>query len=133
MRASTWLALNHGATGIVYYAMKEILAPGMPKYEWDLRKTPLWDEIRRETAKIRKYQDILLSGAGPIAMATRGPIDAAAWQLEGRTLIAVVNLVDVPVEGYVNLGPLAGGAAPRASWKRVSIPPFGVVIESGRD
>lgn len=102
LRAMTWIGLNHGARGIVFYALHEILYPGSPDHKWDLRRTDLMAEIRREAKEIRSLEPYLLEGT-PVKVSTGGPLDATWWQRERGGLVSVVNLDDHTTRGWLRL------------------------------
>lgn len=104
LRAMTFIGLNHGARGIVYYTVHEILDPSTPDHKWDLRRTPLWAEIARETAEMRDLSSFLLSPAGPRPLPLAGPFDGAVWEDgQGNVLVCVVNVTAEPADAPVRL------------------------------
>lgn len=125
LRASLWLALNHGARGNVFYAMHEILTPGAPNHEWDLRKSPLWEEIRRHSKDVHLLSTALLQGEGPIGLPARGPFDAALWR-GATSLIAVVNVSDQEAAGRVFVGDER--VATSGAWIEMKLPAYGVSL-----
>jgi len=137
MRASTWLALNHGARGVVWYAMHEILNPDSRDQRWTLRDTDLWPEIARETGEIRAAENWLLRPEGPTSLPTRGSLDAALWRDGKRTFVCVVNISGDEAVGWIYFGDhpprlvacTGSDATPqeiRYGWMQLNLPAHGV-------
>ena len=108
----TWIALVHGARGIVYYAGHEILDPEAPDHRWDLGRSPLFEEIRREAAELEALEPWLASPEGPERPAGSGPLECALWKGPRGTLVAIGNPTGEPLAGAVSLGPAAREARP---------------------
>lgn len=123
LRAMTFIGLNHGARGIVYYTVHEILDPSTPDHKWDLRRTPLWAEIARETAEMRDLSAFLLSPAGPRPLPLAGPFDGAVWEDgQGNVLVCVVNVTAEPADAPVRL--------PWADVELLRVAPNGPVVDA---
>lgn len=142
LRAMTWIALNHGARGIVYYALHEILDPASPDHQWDLRRSPLWQEITRETSELRGLEPFLVHGEGPRHITAGGSIDAALWDNPaGGVLVSLVNTSDreadallaVSVSGLRDVRVLPDGPTVRMSAGAIALrlPPYGVLLLQG--
>lgn len=106
LRAMTWIALIHGARGVVYYVLHEILDPGSPGGRWDLRRSPLWEGIRAEAAELRALQGFLLLPEGPERLLFDGPVEGAIWKGPQGALVALVNPLPEVVTVQLDLGPL---------------------------
>jgi hypothetical protein len=144
LHASSWIALHHGARGIVYYSLHETLYPQGKDLQWNLRDTPLWDAVRDDVRQIRAVEPYLVAG-GPQPVRTVGSFDAAWWPLPAGkgALLSVVNLDDHPQQGglvvpadVMALRPLVGGDTirPQAGGLILSLPPYGVgLFVSGGD
>lgn len=62
LRAETYLALNQGANGILFYALVEIMnMDSPPGYAWFLPKTSLSAEVKKLTKEIKGLSRVLLS------------------------------------------------------------------------
>lgn len=139
LHAMTWIALNHGALGIVYYAMREVLDPDATDFQWDLRRTPLWDEITRETAEVHGLETFLLQPGARSRIPAGASIDASMWVAgNGEVLISLVNLSDRESEVLLNLPasdlnrlhilPHGPTVAPHNGTLALRLPPYGVIL-----
>ncbi|MEW6282025.1 MAG: hypothetical protein AB1758_25700 [Candidatus Eremiobacterota bacterium] len=107
LRCMNWIALNHGARGIVYYSLKEVLAPGFPEHRWNLLSSPLAEMIRRQSAELMALSPFFLAPQGPVPVDLDGPVDAAVFQDgRGQLLLSLVNVSDRAVSGTLILGRL---------------------------
>jgi hypothetical protein len=139
LRAMTWIALNHGARGVVYYTVHEILDPDSVDHKWDLRRTPLWAEIAKETAELGEVRDFLLHEGGPTRLASRPPFDSGVWDDgRGNVLIAIVNTSDAEAEAFMSLPPevhdvqVSASAPPLEGKVALRVPAYGVLLMRGR-
>lgn len=103
LRAMNWIALIHGARGIVYYTLHDILDPQAADRRWELRRSPLWEEIRRQSTELRALEPWLLSPGGPERPRLGSPLESALWRLPEGDLLAVVNPTDRPLVGALSL------------------------------
>lgn len=143
LHAMTWIALNHGAQGIVYYTLHEILDPAARDndFKWDLRRTPLWAEISREAKEMSALQRFLLRPQSREKLfALRGTIDGNAWvDDKGTALVALVNVTDstsdaqlrIPVD-HLRIYPEGPEIFPQEGTIGVRLPPYGVLLLTGR-
>lgn len=92
-----YLALINGAKGIFWYSMHD---PG-----WDLSKTPLWARMRELNAATAEAGKLVTEGQPrpPVAV-DNAALQAAAWDLDGRTQVLVTNPTPEPQTATVNLG-----------------------------
>ena len=122
LRAMTWVGLSHGARGVVYYTVHESLDPAASDHAWDLRRTPLWGEIRREADEMRALAAFLTASSGARPLGLVQPLDGAWWDDGGgNVLMAVVNISNAPHAGRVRL--------PFADLREVRVVPAGVGVE----
>lgn len=101
-----WLAINHGARGIIYYAQVENLWPHSPDLKFHLEKSPLYGAITELNAGIRLVEPVLLSNE-PAPPATLldddGSLDVKTWSLRGETYVSVVNVTGAAVTARVQV------------------------------
>lgn len=96
-KAMVYLALNHGAKGIMFYALVEILNKDgdPPEYLWHLEKSNLKDTVIEIASDLKKLGPIFLSTEKPdISVKTDKnlPIDIAVFSHNGKTYISAVNM-----------------------------------------
>ena len=109
-RCQTWLAINHGAKGVIYFqAQYSRNAPGLAL------GTPY---LARE---VERLKPVLLYGERRlIATAPCDGMDAAAWQHEGETYVVGVNYTNAPIEVEIDVGaPVHGTRHVFAEGRRV--------------
>lgn len=96
LRCMDWLAINHGAKGILYAYLKD--------GDWNLMDSPLAEAIRRQASEFSALEPFL-TGDGPVGVELEGPVDAAMFRdSKGRALLSVVNVSDLPTSGELSLG-----------------------------
>ncbi|MCE7873511.1 hypothetical protein DYH09_24500 [bacterium CPR1] len=96
LRCMDWLALNHGAKGILYAFLEE--------GDWKLLDSPLAEAVRRQATEISALEPYL-TGEGPVGVDLEGPVDAAIFRdPRGRALLSVVNVSDRNTTGELSLG-----------------------------
>lgn len=91
LRAMTWISLIHGARGVVYYVLHDILDPNSADHKWELRRSPLWEGIQAEARELGSFQDWLLLPEGPERLLFDGPVEGAIWRRPAGSLVALVN------------------------------------------
>ena len=107
----------------MYYTVHEILDPSTPDHKWDLRRTPLWAEIARETAEMADLSAFLPSPAGPRTLPVPGSFDGAAWEDgQGNVLVCVVSVGTAEANAVVSL--------PWNDVRQLRVRPDGPVIEA---
>lgn len=131
LRAMTWIALIHGARGVVYYVLHDILDPNSADRKWELRRSPLWAGIQGEAAELSALREWLLLPEGPERLVFDGPVEGAIWRRPGASLMALVNPLPVTAAVQVDEGPLAtwpdlqsAGPGPVL----VRLPPYGTAL-----
>lgn len=91
-----YLSLINGAKGIFWYSMHD---PG-----WDLSKTPLWARMKELNTETARLGNLVLTGQPLPAVTGDNPdVQAAAWELEGRTQVLVTNPTDKPQTATLKL------------------------------
>lgn len=91
------LALINGARGIFWYSMHD---PG-----WDLSKTPLWERIKELNSETARLGELVITGEPlPPVTVDNNDIQAAAWELDGRTQVLVTNPTPEPRVATLTLG-----------------------------
>lgn len=105
LRAMTWISLIHGARGIVYYVLHDILDPNSADHKWELRRSPLWAGIQAEARELSALQEWLLLPEGPERILFEGPIEGAIWRRPGGSLVALVNPLPEQAMVQLEVGP----------------------------
>jgi hypothetical protein len=109
VRAMTYLAINHGANGIVYRDFSS-LRPFFDQSDasWDIRKVPeLWDRIPELNGELNSLSGYFLDGrfgGKKITFVPDGFIDCGIWSDGSSLLLIAVNVYDGEVEGKFLLG-----------------------------
>ncbi len=104
VRAMTYLALIHGAGGIVYRDFSS-RRPYFNEADatWDIRKVPeLWEEIPRLNGELAELSSFFTNGrrdAGGISTEERGYVDYGCWELGDRRLLIAVNVYGGDIDG----------------------------------
>lgn len=105
LRAMTWISLIHGARGVVYYVLHDILDPNSADHKWELRRSPLWAGIQAEARELAALQEWLLLPEGPERILFEGPVEGAIWRRPGGSLVALVNPLPEPCAVQLDVGP----------------------------
>ncbi len=109
VRAMAYLAVNHGAMGIIYRDFSS-QRPFFDQSDasWDIRKVPdLWDRISDLNRELGSLSGFFLggrSGGRKISFVPEGYIDCGIWSDETGLLLIAVNAFDGEVEGKFLLG-----------------------------
>lgn len=112
-KCMAYLAMNHGTKGVCWF----LHVP--PELRNGVRQHPdSWNRIGSLNRRLRELAPTYCLGRCLIRK-TAGPLDVAAFEYEGRTLVSIVNPTDKPVSDVRIDVP---GLPPC----KVSLPPFGV-------
>jgi hypothetical protein len=135
LRAMTWLALARGARGLMFYSLRDVLYPGNPEHRWDLLRSDLAEEVRRECAEVAELAPYLWGEARPLPAA--GGLQAARFQAPQGGLLVLVNPSPAPLRSAVFLGtevetawlyPEGTAVALAQGALAVELPPYGVAL-----
>lgn len=93
LRFMTYQAVNHGAKGIIFYALHEILNPKAKDYKWYLKDSVLWDEVKKLTYQLKELSCVILSDNKPkIKIKYNANLDCKVWNYNGKEYLIAINM-----------------------------------------
>lgn len=105
MEALAYLALVHGADGLVWYSYNIPDSPGAQAYRLPQDAPELWAALPKLNLHLRWLAPVLLEGEREtLPSAAEGAIQMAQWEYQGSRYIVAVNVTN---RGLVTLLPLA--------------------------
>jgi len=95
VRAMTYLALVHGATGLIYYGYDIPSFPGTKAFKLPNDAPGLWAELSNINQQLRWLAPVILQGEWRLLPpASGGDLHLAMWQYQGGNYIIAVNTSD---------------------------------------
>jgi len=104
VRAMTYLALVHGATGLIYYGYDIPSFPGTKAFKLPEDAPELWTELSRINQQLCWLAPVILQGKHRLLPSVSGgQLDLATWQYQGSNYIIAVNTANSAVVAEFSL------------------------------
>jgi len=104
VRAMTYLALVHGATGLIYYGYDIPSFPGTKAFKLPEDAPELWTELSTINQQLRWLAPVILQGERRLLPpVSGGELHLATWQYQGSDYIIAVNTANSAVVAEFSL------------------------------
>lgn len=122
LRAMTYLALMHGANGLIFYGYQIPAYPNTKAFHLVKDAPELWEELATVNRELQWLAPVVLGGQRMLLPpAADGALELATWQYEGGLYVVAVNTSDRGLVSQFQV-PDAAGNSLQALFENRSLP-----------